>query len=560
MVIVTVNATNDKPVANDDAAATNEDVAVAINVLANDNDNLDLLGNIDPTSVAITNNSSNGTTSVNGITGVVTYTPNADFNGIDTFSYQVCDDGFPLPIACDTAMVIVTVNPTNDKPVANDDAAATNEDVAVAINVLANDNDNLDLLGNIDPTSVAITSNPSNGTTSVNGITGVVTYTPNANFNGIDTFSYQVCDDGFPLPAVCDTAMVIVTVNATNDKPVANDDAAATNEDVAVAINVLANDNDNLDLLGNIDPTSVAITNNSSNGTTSVNGITGVVTYTPNADFNGIDTFSYQVCDDGFPLPAVCDTAMVIVTVNATNDKPVANDDVASTTENNPVTTAVILNDNDGTDPLGNIDPTTVTIVTAPINGTTSVNPITGGITYTPNPNFNGIDTYTYEVCDDGNPLPALCDTATVTVTIISVNNPPIANNDTDTTNEDTPVITDVLANDNDANDALGSIDSTSVTIIANPVNGIVSVNPITGEITYTPNPNFNGTDIYVYEVCDNGNPLPALCDQAVVSITVNAVNDAPTANDDVASTNEDMSVTVNVTLNDLDFGQNNLI
>jgi hypothetical protein len=268
------------PIANNDSPpAIPEDTAnVSFNVAANDSD---IDGDLDISTVAIITASSVGGTATADGSGNIVYTPPTSFNGNDSIIYQICD----VTGSCDTATLYIVVNATNDKPVANDDAAATNEDVAVAINVLANDNDNLDLLGNIDPTSVAITSNPSNGITSVNGITGVVTYTPNADFNGIDTFSYQVCDDGFPLPAVCDTAMVIVTVNPTNDKPVANDDAAATNEDVAVAINVLANDNDNLDLLGNIDPTSVAITNSPSNGTTSVNGITGVVTYTPKRKF-----------------------------------------------------------------------------------------------------------------------------------------------------------------------------------------------------------------------------------------------------------------------------------
>ncbi len=73
----------------------------------------------------------------------------------------------------------------------------------------ANDSD---LDGNIDPTSVTITSDPSNGSVSVDPVTGEITYTPNDDFNGTDSYSYQVCDDGTPLPAQCDTATVTITV------------------------------------------------------------------------------------------------------------------------------------------------------------------------------------------------------------------------------------------------------------------------------------------------------------------------------------------------------------
>ena len=86
-------------------------------------------------------------------------------------------------------------------------------------------------------------------------------------------------------------------------------------------------------------------------------------------------------------------------------------------------------------------------------------------VTYTPDPNFNGTDTFTYQVCDDdGN-----CDTATVTVTVNDVNDPPVANDDSATTDEDTPVTIDILDNDTDID---GTIDPTSVTEVSGPSNG----------------------------------------------------------------------------------------
>ena len=552
-VTITVSPVNDAPVAADDTETTNEETPVVINVVGNDTDPNDPLGNIDPTSVIVTAQPTDGTVSIHPITGEVTYTPDANFNGTDIFTYQVCDDGNPLPAQCDNATVTVTVLPQNDPPVAVDDSETTNEDTPVTIDILTNDDDPNDPLGNIDPTSVTLASTPSNGTVNINSTTGQATYTPNAGFHGTDIFTYQVCDDGNTLPAACDQATVTIIVNPTNDPPVAVDDTDATNEDTPVTTSVLANDDDPNDPLGNIDPTSISISSLPSNGSLSVNPTNGEITYTPNPNFTGIDTYVYTICDDGNPLPAACDQATVTITVNPVNDVPVVADDTDNTVENVPVTTQVVTNDNDPNDPLGNIDPTSVTIVSNPSNGSIVVNPTTGEITYTPNTGFNGTDTYVYQVCDDGNPLPAQCDQATVTVTVAPTNNAPVAVDDTETTNEEIPVTTNVLTNDSDPNDPLGNIDPTSVTIIANPSNGTVSVDPVVGGITYTPNAGFNGTDTYVYQVCDDGNPLPALCDQATVTVTVNPTNDPPVANDDTETTNEDTPVTTSVISNDDD-------
>ncbi|MCB9255802.1 MAG: tandem-95 repeat protein [Chitinophagales bacterium] len=541
-VVVTVVAVNDNVVAVDDAATTDEDTPVTVDVLNNDSD---VDGNLVPSSVAEVTAPTNGTTSVNPATGEITYTPDANFNGTDSFTYVVCDDGTPLPSTCDTATVVITINAINDAPVATDDNASTNEDTPVTVDVLNNDSD---VDGNLVPSSVAEVTAPTNGTTSVNPATGEITYTPDANFNGVDSFTYVVCDDGTPLPAMCDTATVVVTVVAVNDNVVAVDDASSTNEDTPVTVDVLNNDSD---VDGNLVPSSVAEVTAPTNGTTSVNPATGEITYTPDANFNGVDSFTYVVCDDGTPLPSTCDTATVVITINAINDAPVATDDNGSTNEDTPVTVDVLNNDSDVD---GNLDPSSVAEVTAPANGTTSVNPATGEITYTPDANFNGVDSFTYVVCDDGTPLPAMCDTATVVVTVVAVNDNVVAVDDASSTNEDTPVTVDVLNNDSDVD---GNLVPSSVAEVTAPTNGTTSVNPATGEITYTPNANFNGTDSFTYVVCDDGTPLPSTCDTATVVITINAINDAPVATDDNASTNEDTPVTVDVLNNDSDVDGN---
>ena len=158
--------------------------------------------------------------------------------------------------------------------------------------------------------------------------------------------------------------------------------------------------------------------------------------------------------------------------------------------------------------------PASVTVTVAPAHGTTSVDPPTGAITYTPDADWSGTDTFTYQVCDTGTP--ALCDTAVVTVDVTAVNDAPVAADDTATTDEDAPVTVDVLANDGDLE---GALDPASVSVIGGPSHGSVSIDPATGRITYTPDPNYNGPDTFTYQVCDTG--TPALCDTAVVTVDV---------------------------------------
>ncbi len=508
---VTVNSVNDAPVANDDTATTDEDTAVDIDVLANDSD---IDG--DPLTIDSVTQPANGSvviddggTPADPNDDTVTYTPDPDFNGTDTFTYTVCDpDGL-----CDTATVTVTVDPVNDAPVANDDAETTDEEVPVNVDVLGNDSD-----VDGDVLVVDAVTQPANGSVVVEA-DGTVTYTPDPDFNGVDTFTYDVCDpDG-----LCDTATVTVTVNSVNDAPVANDDTATTDEDTAVDIDVLGNDSD---IDG--DPLTIDSVTQPANGTVVIDD-GGTVTYTPNPDFNGTDTFTYTVCDpDG-----LCDTATVTVTVDPVNDAPVANDDAETTDEEVPVNVDVLGNDSDVDG-----DVLVVDAVTQPANGSVVVE-ADGTVTYTPNPDFNGVDTFTYDVCDpDG-----LCDTATVTVTVNSVNDAPVANDDTATTDEDTAVDIDVLANDSDIDG-----DTLVVDAVTQPANGSVVVDA-DGTVTYTPNPDFNGTDTFTYTVCDPD----GLCDTATVTVTVDPVNDAPVANDDASAVDEDTQVNIDVLSNDSD-------
>ncbi len=138
--------------------------------------------------------------------------------------------------ACDTATVDITVNAVNDAPTAVDDVDTVDEDASVTVDVLGNDTDVDD---GLDAASVTVTSGPSNGTTSVNP-DGSIDYTPDPNFSGTDSFTYQVCD----LAGECDTATVDITVNPMNDPPTADDDIVSVDQDSATIIDVQANDGD----------------------------------------------------------------------------------------------------------------------------------------------------------------------------------------------------------------------------------------------------------------------------------------------------------------------------
>lgn len=542
MVFIDVIPVNDAPALMPDAAVTDEDNAVTVDVLANDSD---VDGNLVLSTLAVVTAPGNGTTEVNNAAGTITYTPNENYNGTDSFQYRIFDDGFPLPALSSVATVTITINPVNDPPVPLDDTAQTQEDTPVTIAVLANDSD---IDGNLAPSSVTVTSGPSHGQTTVNPVSGQIIYTPDRDYNGSDSFTYSVTDDGTPPPGLSAEATVSVTVIAVNDAPVAVADTAVTDEDTPVTVDVLANDSD---VDGNLVPASVTVTTNPLHGSTSVDTVTGAITYLPDADYNGSDSFAYTVWDDGSPTPAKSGTAVVSITINPVNDPPATSPDAATTDEDTPVTVHVLAND---TDIDGNLVPGSVTVVTPPANGTTVINPGNGAITYAPALNFNGVDSFVYSVSDDGSPLPALTSTETVTITVRAVNDPPVALPDAATTDEDTPVTIDVLANDSDVD---GELVPSSVRVIVPPAHGTASVNPADGSVAYTPEQDYNGSDVFEYEVTDNGTPLPGESASALVNITINPVNDPPVPVDDTAQTDEDTPVTIDVLANDSDVDGN---
>ncbi len=391
---------NETPIANDDTGVTtDEDVPLAIGVLDNDSDSD---GTIDATTVAVASGPTNGSTSVNPTNGQITYTPDANFNGNDSFTYTVEDNEGSTSNA---ATVSVTINPVNDPPTAVSDSQTIVEDSGLnIINVLDND---VDIDSTINTGSLAIATQASNGTAALNGTT--LRYQPNSNFTGSDTFTYTVADNE---GAVSDPGSVTITVTALNDNPVARDDSDALPEGTSKDLIILANDSD---VDGTIDPATVEIVTQPESGSVVVSD-SGLATYTPNAGYTGLDSFTYTVKNtEG----VTTNVATVNLAIDSTNVAPEVADDTATVDEDSAITISVLDND---TDTDGTLDVASLTIISQPASGDVTIDE--DKVTYTPAENFNGFDEFSYRIADNDSATSI----ATVSMTITPVNDPPVAN------------------------------------------------------------------------------------------------------------------------------------
>jgi subtilisin family serine protease len=367
---------NHKPVAAPDAADAVEDGGpITIDVLANDTDED---AGTTLTIAAVTDPAKGSATIDAG--GTVTYAPDPDAAGIDTFAYTVSDGAGGSA----TGAVTVTVAAVNDPPIASDDTAGVPSGGSVSIDVLANDTD-------IDggPLQVVSVTTPTGGTAIIDPNGDSITYTPNPDATGSDAFSYVV-DDG---AGGTDQGDVAVTIGPASGPPDAADDSATTDEDTPVTIDVLANDSD-----PDSDPLTITSVTEPSLGTAAIDG--GAIVYTPNANASGTDTFDYAISDGAFGS----DSATVTVVVAPVNDVPKASSGSVSV----PAPSAVafqLLGSDVETCELG------FSVIAAPANGSLTSpgavacaagtpNKDKAGVTYTPKAGFVGDDTFTYQTSD----------------------------------------------------------------------------------------------------------------------------------------------------------------
>ena len=460
--------TNQPPVAEDQSVSTNEDTALDITLTATDPDG-------DPLTYSIVDGPTHGTLS--GTPPSVTYTPNANYHGLDSFTFKA-NDG---TVDSNTATISITVSSVNDAPVATDDTYVISEDNTLSIGVpgvLGNDND-----VDGDPLTAVLVSGPSHASSFILNPDGSLSYTPSPNFSGSDSFTYKA-NDG---TADSNVATVTITVTGVNDSPVAQNDTYNTPEDTTLNVaapGVLGNDND---IDG--DPLTAVLVSNVTHGALTLNA-DGSFSYTPDSNYTGTDSFTYKA-NDGTTDSNV---ATVTITVTSVNDSPVANNDTYGTNEDtvlNVPAPGVLGNDADVEG-----DPLTAIKVSDPLYGSVTLN-ADGSFTYTPNANFNGNDSFTYKANDgttDSNVV-------TVTITINPVNDPPVANGDSYSTIKNTPLTVSapgVLGNDTDPeNNPLTAV------LVSGPSHANSFTLNSNGSFEYTPALNFVGTDNFVYKAND---------------------------------------------------------
>ena len=352
------------PVAVDDVAETGEDTPVVIDVLAND---------ADPSSNSITivdvEAPEHGRAIING-DDTITYIPEEDYNGPDTFVYEIQNTVF----SSNSATVTVHVSPIQDPPQAVMDRGATLPSTPLIIDVLAND---------FDPDGEAITltavTDPSHGAAVDNG-NGTITYIPAAQYEGPDAFEYTIEDP----PGASDTGLVDLWVSATNVPPVAVADTATTLEETSVEISVMDNDYDYDGDALSLDRVVAA-----QHGTATIVG-GNIVRFDPALDLFGEASFTYEIRD----ARGGTAQATVLVTVANVNDAPDAVDDAGRMNRNESLVIDVLANDADAEG-----DRLTVSSVGAPNHGTTVDNG-DGTVTYTPYAGFVGTDHFSYVVED----------------------------------------------------------------------------------------------------------------------------------------------------------------
>ncbi|EGQ7739075.1 tandem-95 repeat protein [Vibrio parahaemolyticus] len=496
-VTVTVTPVNDSPVAVDDTTSIQEDTPVTIDVLSNDTD-------VDGDKLSIqsaTVPEAQGKVEI--VDGKLVFTPAENFNGHAEITYTVTDGQLT-----DEAKVTVTVNPVNDAPTIKVDAVESITENAVSTDTVVATLTVRDTDTPEDQLTVSLENNS-------NGYFVLVGNEVKLTQAGVDA----VNNDELNLKDLTISASVSDGVNPTandSDSLVVNRVNDAPTVENAIADQVLLEDFDAFTIdLNEVfkDSDSSLEFSVSGNNSIQISIVNGVATITPTADWNGKEAITFTAKDPS--------GESVSQTVNFTV-APVADivADKATVVEDTSTIIKVLGNDTfEGDGKVVSLDANN-----GPVNGSVSVNP-DGSVTYTPNDNYHGIDSFTYIVTSGG-----VSESTTVNVDVTPENDAPVAKDDTAITDEDTPVTIDVLPNDSDVDGDKLSIESASVP----KEQGTVEI--VDGKLVFTPAENFNGNAEVTYTVTDG-----QLTDEAKVTVTVNPVNDAPTIKvDAVESITED--------------------
>jgi hypothetical protein len=460
--------------------------------------------------------------------GTLTYTPADNVNGTAKVTAKLHDDGDTANGGADESAeqtFTIAVDSVNDAPgfQKGDDQTVNEDSRAQEVNGWATGIS----AGSADENGQRLTFEATSDTNLFTAggqpeidTNGRLTYEAAPNANGSATVAVKLRDDGGALNGGANTSAeqtFTINVTAVNDTPIASADTLATVEDRKLIFpsgDLVGNDDEGAD---NESSQTLTVTEvyDGTAGTVSL-GSDGNITFAPEGDFSGDAAFRYLVCDNGSPRECSVQRATANVTVSPVNDAPVVGDQSVTTDEDTAMEVTLSASDAEG-DAVGYI------IVSAPRHGTLSGSG--ANLIYTPEADYRGPDSFTFRASDGF----ADSDPATVSIAVDTVNDAPVATNDTMSTNEDTPLVFaagQLLGNDTPG-PANESGQTLTVTAVDQMVNGQVSLGK-NGDITFTPDTGFNGQASFEYTVCDNGSPSECSGMTVIVNVTASPVNDAP--------------------------------
>jgi len=558
-VAITINGTNDLPVATGDAVGTNEETVL--------NSNVPAASDVDGTvvSYALDTNvgAGNGTLTLNA-DGSYSFDPGSDFDNLAagatrdvSFTYTATDNdgGVSAP-----ATVTITVTGTNDAPVAVDDANTTAENTPVS-SVLTLQSNDTDIDGDslsVDVSSVGTFATTQGGTIVV-AADGHYTYTPAAAFTGIDTFDYTVTDG-----TLTDTGTLNISVGATNDDPVATDDTGAVDEDATLtvaAINGVLQTNDTDPDGDTLTVGAIRTGPEAGSGTAGTLGsaLTGTYgTLTLNADgsytyvadqaaadalasgVTATDTFTYTASDG----KGGADAAEIVITITGTNDAATVSAATEALVETDaPVTASGTLTSSDVDNPDNAFTAETIngTIGTLTIDTAGAWN-FTAGSAYD-NLNVGDSVNETFTVSSiDGT-------TSTVAITINGTNDAATVSSATEALAEtDAPVTASGTLTSTDP-------DNADDTFTADTIVGTIGTFTIdaAGAWTFTANSAYDNLNVGD-NVNETFNVTSVDGTASTVAITINGTNDAATVSSATEALAEtDAPVTASGTLTSTD-------
>ena len=414
----------------------------------------------------------------------VTYTPNQDYNGPDSFTFTATGGS-----QSDNGTITINVTPVDDDTTADDQSVSTPEDTALPITLTGSDVD--------DTVTFATGTGPTNGV--LTGTAPNLTYTPNENYNGPDSFTFTVTG------STVATGTITINVTPVDDDTTADDQSVSTPEDTALPITLTGSDvDDTVTFATGTGPTNGVLTGTAPN-----------LTYTPNENYNGPDSFTFTVTG------STVATGTITINVTPVDDDTTADDQSVSTPEDTALPITLTGSDVD--------DTVTFATGTGPTNGV-----LTGtapNLTYTPNENYNGPDSFTFTVTG------STVATGTITINVTPVDDDTTADDQSVSTPEDTALPITLTGSDVD--------DTVTFATGTGPTNGVLT--GTAPNLTYTPNENYNGPDSFTFTV--TGSTVAT----GTITINVTPVDDDTTADDQSVSTPEDTALPITLTGSDVD-------